>query len=332
MNGKGTMVAVSERPAAHAESWRVVVCTTSGEGGAYAFLDEFLRSLGHRIVGVVTTPGPRARRSEDFQSVVAAAGPGVDVFVSTHPARWAAMLAPLRPDLIISAAFPLRIPDDVIALPRLGAINGHDSLLPTYRGPNPQGWVFRNGDAETGYTIHRLTHEFDAGPVLAQVRVPVTEADDFGSLFARLAPLLPGVFAEALARVARGDPGEPQDDALASAAPFFEDAWLRIDWARPARTIHDQVRSLIGLPGQPAGAVGTLAGRRFRILKTRLVACAGAKPFGPPPGAVLHEDDREMLVQCGDGPLCVVEWESEAARTKEAARRQDGEAGRRTGS
>src|SRR5262249_29975129 len=118
-----------------------VVCTTSGEGGAYSFLDGFLRSLGHRIVGVLTTPGPRARRSDDYRSVVAAAAPGIDVVVSTHPRQWAAMLAPLRPDLIVSAAFPLRIPDEVIALPRLGAINGHDSLLPKYRGPNPQGWV-----------------------------------------------------------------------------------------------------------------------------------------------------------------------------------------------
>jgi methionyl-tRNA formyltransferase len=301
------MVAASESPAAHTEPWRVVVCTTSGAGGAYSFLDGLLRPLGHRIVGVVTTPGPRARRSEDYRSVVAAAGPGVAVIVSTHPRQWAAMLAPLRPDLIVSAAFPLRIPDDVIALPRLGAINGHDSLLPRYRGPNPQGWVFRNGDTETGYTIHRLTHEFDAGPVLAQVRVPVAEADDFGSLFERLLPLLPGVFAEALARVARGDPGEPQDDALASAAPFFEDEWQRIDWARPRRTIHDQVRSLIGLPGQPAGAVGTVAGRRLRILKTRLVACAGVEHRGGLAGAELCQDGEGLLVQCGDGPLWIVE-------------------------
>lgn len=299
------MVAVSESPAAKTESWRVVVCTTSGEGGAYSFLDGFLRSLGHRIVGVVTTPGPRSRRSEDYRGVVAAAGSGVDVIVSTHRRRWAEMLAPLRPDLIVSAAFPLRIPDDVIALPRLGAINGHDALLPRYRGPNPQGWVFRNGDRETGYTIHRLTHEFDAGPVLAQVRVPVTDEDDFDSLFARLLPLIPGVFGEALARVGRGELGEPQDEALASSAPFFEEEWRRIDWSRPAGVIHNQVRSLIELPGQPAGAIGEVAGSRLRILKTRLAGESGSTN-GRLPGAVLREDGEEVLVQCGDGPLRIL--------------------------
>lgn len=305
------MGATSESPGERSASWRVVVFTTSGEGGAYSFLDGVLRSLGHRIVGAVTTPGPRGRRSDDYRGVVAAAGAGVDVIVSTHPRRWAAMLAPLRPDLIVSVAFPLRIPEEVIALPRLGTINGHDALLPRYRGPNPQGWVFRNGDAETGYTIHRLAREFDAGPILAQVRVPVTDEDDFGSLFARLAPLLPGVFVEALARIGRGEVGEPQDEALATPAPFFEEEWQRIDWSRPARTIHNQVRSLFGLPGQPAGAVGEVAGRQLRVLKTRLVVDAGLRERGRPPGTPLRENGQELLVQCGDGPLCVVAWVAE---------------------
>jgi methionyl-tRNA formyltransferase len=302
---KEAMFVSGDRPIPYADGWRVVVFTTSGEGGAYSFLDGFLQSLGHRIVGVVTTPGPRSRRSEDYRSVVAAADPGVDVIVSTHRSRWAAMLAPLRPDLIVSAAFPLRIPDDVLALPRLGAINGHDSLLPKYRGPNPTGWVLRNGETETGYTIHRLTHEFDAGPILAQCRIPVTDDDDFASIFARMMPIVPGVFAEAFARIARGEPGEPQVESRVTAAPFFEEDWQRIDWSRPARTIHRQVRSLIEFPGQPAGALAKVEGRSVRIFKTRLVACAGSCAT---PGRLLGRTGDELLVQSGDDPLRVVEW------------------------
>jgi len=286
----------------------VVVFTTSGEGGAYTFLDGFLRSLGHRIVGVLTTPGPRGRRSDDYRSVVAAAAPGVDVIVSTHRSRWAAMVAPLRPDLIVSAAFPMRIPDDVIALPRLGAINGRDSLLPKYRGPNPSGWVLRNGETETGYTIHRLTHEFDAGPILAQCRIPVSDDDDFESVFARRMPIVPGVFAAAFARIARGEPGEPQDETLVTAAPFFEEEWQRIDWSRPARTIHRQVRGLIELPGQSAGAIGEVEGRDVRIFKTRLLPCSCAIHGCGVPGEVLRREGDELVVRCGDGPLRVLNW------------------------
>jgi methionyl-tRNA formyltransferase len=301
---------VSEDLAPVGDSWRVVVFTNSGEGGFYSFLEGFLGALGHRIVGVVTTPGPRPHRTLEYQRVVAAAAPTVDVIVSTHRTRWAAMLAPLRPDLIVSAAFPLRIPDDVIALPRLGAINGHDALLPRYRGPNPQGWVFRNGDPETGYTIHRLTGEFDAGPILAQVRVPVTTDDDFDSLFARLMPHIPDVFAEAFARVARGDLGEPQDESLACPAPLFETDWERIDWSRPARTIHDQIRSQFGLLGQLPGAVGTVDGSPIRVTKSRLVADAPLGRRGAKPGTVLARSTQELVVQCGDAPLRILAWDA----------------------
>ena len=90
-----------------------------------------------------------------------------------------------EPDLIISGGFPWRIPADVLALPRLGAINFHDALLPRHRGPNATGWAFRMGDAETGLTIHRLTPEFDTGPVLAQARVPITDDDNLSTLMAQ---------------------------------------------------------------------------------------------------------------------------------------------------
>jgi folate-dependent phosphoribosylglycinamide formyltransferase PurN len=137
------------------ESWRIVVFTNMPGGMVYSLVDEIVRPLSHRVVGVVTSPGPKRRRSPTYLEVVAAVSPGVDVIVSNHPERWAAMLAPLRPDLIISGGFPWRIPADVLALPRIGAINFHDALLPRHRGPNATGWAFRSGDAETGMTGSR---------------------------------------------------------------------------------------------------------------------------------------------------------------------------------
>lgn len=134
------------------------------------------------------------------------------------------MLAPLDSDLIVSAAFPLRIPMDVITLPRLGAINGHDVLLPKYRGLNPQGWVFRNVDTETGYTMHRLDREFDTGQILAQARIPVSNDDDFTSLYEKMIPALPSVFETALDRISKGELGEDQDESQAARAPFFEES------------------------------------------------------------------------------------------------------------
>ena len=132
------------------ESWRIVVFTNMPGGMIYSLVNEIVRPLGHRVVGVVTSPGPKRRRSPTYLEVVAAVPPGVDVIVSNHPERWAAMLAPWRPDLIVSGGFPWRIPADVLALPRLGAINFHDALLPRHRGPNATGWAFRDGRHRDG--------------------------------------------------------------------------------------------------------------------------------------------------------------------------------------
>jgi methionyl-tRNA formyltransferase len=273
----------------------------------YTLVDEVVRSLGHRVGGVVTSPGPPRRRSDSYLGVVAAVPPGVDVLVSNHPSRWAAMLAPLCPDLIICGGMPWLIPPEVITLPRLGTINFHPALLPRYRGPASIDWAFRNGDPEMGFTIHWMSPQFDTGAILAQVRFPIDDEADHDSLGGTFGPLLPGLLREALERVARGDPGEPQDEAAASHAGLFEDEWRTIDWGRPARTVHNQVRSWTGFRGAPMGALGEVDGEVLQITKTRLLPdeVTGDRP----PGTVLHRDGERLVVQCGDGSLELVAWE-----------------------
>ncbi|CAA9570557.1 MAG: Methionyl-tRNA formyltransferase [uncultured Thermomicrobiales bacterium] len=288
-------------------SWRVVVFTVIPGGFVYRLAEAVLAPMGHRIVGVVTTPGPQRRRSPAYLDVVAAARPSVDVLVSNHPERWAAMLVPLAPDLIVCGGFPWRIPPEVLALPRLGAINLHDALLPRGRGPNASGWAFRNGDAETGFTIHRLTPAFDAGPILAQARVPITDDDDIETLLAQFEAVIPDLLRTALERVARGEEGEPQDEAHATEAGLFEEAWRTIDWGQPTRAIHNQVRSWIGLRDIPRGAVGMVDGQALQITKTRLLPSGEGAP-AVPPGTVVARSDDSIVVRCGDGLLEIVAW------------------------
>jgi methionyl-tRNA formyltransferase len=290
------------------EPWRIVVFTNMPGGIVYSLVDQTVRPLGHRIVGVVTSPGPKRRRSPTYLEVVAALPPGVDAIVSNHPHHWAPMLAPLRPDLIVSGGFPWRIPADVLALPRLGAINFHDALLPRNRGPNATGWAFRNGDAETGLSLHRLTSEFDAGPILAQVRVPITDDDDLSTLFPQFAAHIPGLLRRALDRIARGEPGELQDESQATEAGLFEDEWRLIDWRQPARTVHNQVRSWIGLRDIPPGALGEIDGQTLQITKTRLLPPDPDPQRAPPPGTVLGRDGDRLVVQTGDDPIEILAW------------------------
>ncbi|HET7094494.1 MAG TPA: formyltransferase family protein [Thermomicrobiales bacterium] len=288
-----------------AESWRVVVFSVLPARLVYLMLDELLRSLGHRIVGVVTSPGPKRRRSDAYLDVVVAARPGVDVIVSNHPEHWAAMLAPLRPDLIVCGGFPWLIPADVLALPRLGAINLHPARLPRHRGPGSVEWAFRNGDPEIGFTIHRIADDFDNGPILAQGGVPIDDDDDFDTLMPKLGALIPDLIRVALNRVARGEAGEPQDESQASYAGLFDAEWRIIDWNRPARLIHNQVRSWTGVRDIPRGALGQIDGATLQIVKTRLLPPA---PASAAPGTLLRRDAERLVVQCADGPLAVVAW------------------------
>lgn len=286
--------------------WRVVLLTDFG-GQLVDGLRQILEGHGHKLVGLVTSPGLKGRGSGRHLDVVAAAPRGVDVLVSNHPQRWAAMLAPLRPDLIISAVFPWIIPDDLIALPRLGAVNMHGGLLPGRRGPNPIGWAFRDGDGELGLTIHRLDSGFDTGPILARAAVPYGDDDDLESVFPKLPGLMPELWATALRRIAAGDPGDPQDESRAAYAPFFDEAYRAIDWSRPAREIHNQVRAwMAGGRGVILGAVGVIEGTPRRVLKARL---ADNGTGAAAPGTVLSRDADSLTIKCGEGALRVLRAE-----------------------
>lgn len=289
--------------------WRIVLLTNIPGGQIYPQIATEVGAQGHRVIGVLTSPGPKRRRSDGYLDVVASVPPGVDVIVSNHPARWASMLTVFQPDLLISCGFPWRIPAEVLALPRLGAINFHDALLPRYRGPNATGWAFRNGDTETGLTIHRLTPEFDAGAILAQARIPITDDDHFSTMDAHWDAVTPALLRTALERIARGEAGEPQDETLASEAGLFEDAWRHVDWSRSARTIHNQVRSWIGWRDIPPGALAEVGGKSLRITRTQLPPGDTLPASQPAPGTVLHQDATRMVVQCADGPLTLLAWE-----------------------
>jgi len=259
------------------------------------WLDEQLRALGHECVGVVTTEGPRGRYGDEPLSALIDTRPAhLDVLVASGPRRFARLLAALEPDVAISGSFPLRIPEDALAVPPRGIVNGHPALLPRYRGPNPIGWALRNGDTELGFTFHRMDTDFDTGRVLAQGTAPLAGAeraeDVLGALFGVASSLLP----RALERVEAGDPGDAQVEEDASYAGFFEPEYAEVDWTRSAEEVHRQVRAwwVAAVREGDRGPLAELDGKRVRVLRTRLDPAEGG-----------------TRVECGDGPIWVLETE-----------------------
>ena len=102
-------------------------------------------------------PAPLPERIERaFDELVRAAPDGLDVVIPAARDRMAPLLRGYDPDLLLCLGFPWKIPPDALEVPRLGAVNGHPSLLPDYRGPSPVAWAIRNGETEIGYTFHRM--------------------------------------------------------------------------------------------------------------------------------------------------------------------------------
>jgi methionyl-tRNA formyltransferase len=270
--------------------------------------EQIVVKQGHRLVGIVTAPGPRSRRSDDYLAVAQHARPGLDVIISNYPNRWAHMIRPLRPDLIWCLGFNWKIPVDVLDIPRLGTVNRHDSLLPRYRGRNATGWALRNDESEYGVTAHYMTPGFDDGPILAQRCISITDDDySIDTIFPRFIATGLDVTAEALERAAAGDPGTPQDETQAThTGGAFEPEWRYVDWSKPARDIFVQVRSWYGARDVPRGAFATIDGQEALLTATRLTYVTSNHAT---PGTVLERrDDGILLVQCGDGPLEILEW------------------------
>lgn len=269
-----------------------VALVTQVPPAAHAF-EAMLRILDHELVGIVATRAGEGRYGNRFGELVSGAPEGVDVVVPASPERIAPLLRALDPDVLLCAAFPWRIPADALAVPRLGAVNGHPSLLPRHRGPMPMAWAARNGETEIGFTFHRMDADFDTGPILAQARFELEDEHSWEELSPKMETASSELLPEVFERLERGDPGDPQDEREASYAPFFDREYAEIDWSRSAVEIARQVRAwrFASFRPGPRGALTQLDGQRVRILRVDLAPGAG-RP-----------------VECGDGTVWVLETE-----------------------
>ncbi len=131
-----------------------------------------------------------------------------------------ARLRVLQPDLICIAGYPWILPDDILTLPALGAINVHAALLPRHRGPLPLFWTYFHDDRRTGVTVHRATAEADAGDILGQISYPLDRGFPVEELNRLNGPRAAEVLGPVLRQLADGHAAaRRQDEALATVAP-----------------------------------------------------------------------------------------------------------------
>jgi methionyl-tRNA formyltransferase len=272
-------------------------------------LDALLASR-HEVVGVVTQPDrPRGRGQRVSPSPVktTAEAAGLPVWQpdKLRDEQFLDALRDLSPDLGVVAAYGRLLPEPLLALPGLGLINVHASLLPRHRGASPLQHAILAGDSETGVTIMRVVKALDAGGMLARRATPIDPDETAGVLEARLAELGAALLVETLDPLERGDVIEtPQDESQVTYAGRLTKLDGLIGWDASARAIHDRVRAFAPWPH----AFTFLDGTRYVVHETRPFDSAaaawkstgaGSEPSGATsaaPGVVLAGPRGHLLV------------------------------------
>jgi methionyl-tRNA formyltransferase len=274
--------------------------------GTPEFAAPALRALigeGFDVVGVVTQPdrpvGRSRSRAEAPPVKEIAERENIPVLQPERPRgdAFRDRIAALEPDVSVVVAYGHLLPAEIIALPALGTLNIHASLLPALRGAAPIQAAIRAGLAETGVSIMRMVPALDAGPVILRAGTPIYDDETAGELALRLSEMGAAALIEALALLELGAAREePQDDSAASYAPKITREMTRVNWRAPAAEVAQLIRAYDPRPG----AFATLDG-----LEVKLFGARPAPDADGAPGEVLVVDEDGMVVACASGAMRV---------------------------
>lgn len=264
---------------------------------------EALVNNGYTIAGIVTRPDERAGRKNILTPPpvkIAAERLGIRVF---QPEQLDAATFPAV-DLCIVAAYGKIISKEVLALPRLGTLNIHPSLLPRWRGPSPIQYAILSGDPETGVTIMQMDEEVDHGPIIASVKHPMF---DRRYTYLQLHDVLAHAGAELLAgTLPRWIAGEiatvAQDHTRATYSKMLTRDSGRIEWTKSAEGIERMVRAFRPWPG-----TWTIWTRGTLPMRIRIESADWTPdmPADAVPGTVWQDEQHTLMATAGTGSLII---------------------------
>ncbi|MFU2203539.1 methionyl-tRNA formyltransferase [Streptococcus hyovaginalis] len=253
---------------------------------------------GYEILAVVTQPDRAVGRKKEIKMT-----PVKEVAVANNlpvyqPEKLSgspemAELVALGADGIITAAFGQFLPGKLLDSVDF-AVNVHGSLLPKYRGGAPIQYAIINGDKEAGITIMEMVRQMDAGDMIAKAAIPITDADNLGTMFDKLAVLGRDLLLKTLPDYLAGRlTPEPQDESQVTFSPNIAPEEERIDWTKSNRAIFNLVRGL-----NPWPIAHTIwNNKRFKVSEIAPVEGEGE------PGQVIVKTKKELIVATGDGAV-----------------------------
>jgi len=245
-------------------------------------------------IQAVFTHRDKAGENIWFDSVAEFAGSrGIPVYAPesiNHPV-WVNRIRAMAPDLIFSAYYRDIVKQEILDIPRCGAVNLHGSLLPKYRGRVPINWAIINGETETGVTLHYMTAKADAGDIIDQEKIAISDDDTAKSLFLKAVAAAKVMLKRTLPLLAQGKaPRKPQNEAEATTFGGRRPADGEIDWQKSAC----EVRNLVRAVTRPyPGAFSFLGDRKCFFWSVKVVP----NTANAAPGTVISADP--LVIACG---------------------------------
>ena len=223
-----------------------------------------------------------------------------------------AALTAFSPDLMVTAAFGQLLSAENLAIPRLGCINVHGSLLPKYRGAAPIQWAIIDGETETGVTTMMTAIGMDTGDILLVDQIAIDPDETAGELFERMAVLGAETLRRTLLALEAGTLVRiPQDESQATKCPMLKKEHGKLDFSQSAASAHNRVRGTNPWPG----AYAMLGDEVLKIHKTQKTDQAiGEEPFGILKGSA----KSGLFVRSADGWLEIVELQATGGKRMRA--------------
>lgn len=209
------------------------------------------------------------------------------------------LIKSLDPDILVVVAYGRILPDDMLEVPKYGAINVHASLLPKYRGAAPIQWAVLNGDKITGVTTMYLASEMDTGDIIYTSETEIGEFETSGELFDRLMIMGAELLARTLRDIEAGTaPRTPQDHSKASYVKMLDKSLSPIEWAKTPREV---IKQIYGLQPWPV-AIAELDGKVFKIYSAEYTQNKTDKA----PGSVVSAGKKGIEIACLDGETVLI--------------------------
>lgn len=264
---------------------------------------EAVHRSDHHLLAVVSNPDKRRGRGgkprpTDVKKRASELGyPTIDAD-DLNAENFRSELEKLQPDLLVVVAFRI-LPPEILAIPAIGSINLHASLLPRYRGAAPIHRAIMNGDTETGCSVFFLDEQVDTGEIIGQVKTGIGPMETTGDLYNRLKELGADLLAESIDQIAAGNAESiPQNDEEATPAPKLFKENTKIDFHKSVRDVHNLIRGLNPFPT----AWCMYGDQKLNVHRSK----PGPPAANDSPGELVEQNGK-LFAGCSDGLVELVE-------------------------